>query len=122
MSERTFALQLGSPIGSPHPERPLPTITVPADATDDEIHRQAILHALAALGEGVCPHCAWDLRPAIGDTQEPRSPGAGRPWLYCQNCPCYWSADHTQQLVTWEAWWAWKGADPFPNVNEDGPR
>ncbi|MER7500464.1 hypothetical protein AB0L05_27780 [Nonomuraea pusilla] len=119
MSERTFRVQMGTPIGEPHPDRPLPTITVPANATDDEIHEQSMRHALAALGEGICPHCAHDLRQAIGQSEDPHSYGSTeRPWLYCPNCPCYWQADHAQERVTWEAWWPWEGIE-HPSVIED---
>jgi hypothetical protein len=119
MSERTFRVNMGSPVGKPHPDRPLPVVTVPADATEDDIHRQGMLHALASLGEGICPHCAHDLRQAIGDSEDPHSYGTrGRPWLYCRNCPCYWQPDHDRQRVTWEAWWAWEGVE-HPSVAED---
>lgn len=97
-------------------ERPRPAIIIPADSTRDEINRLHVLHALGALSEGMCPSCAGDLRQATED------PGRGSSWLYCRNCPCFWQADHTEQRVTWEAWWTWEGVDPSPNVNEDPRR
>ncbi|MER5649683.1 hypothetical protein [Streptosporangium sp. NPDC002524] len=85
----------------PRPARPRPALTVPAGTPREEIERLGVLHSLAALGEGICPACGEDLRPAVGDSQQ--TPGAGRLRLYCRSCPCYWQADHEAQEVTWEA-------------------
>lgn len=99
-------------MSKPHPERPRPTITIPADATEEERNRIYTLHVLAALSESMCPTCAGDLRPAEGDSHDEPT---GRPWLHCQNCACYWQADHERQEWVREAWWAWEGVDPSPH-------
>lgn len=111
MSEvRIFRFIAGHPVGEPHPGRPIPAITVPAGMTDDEIERLGWIHALAALGEGMCPQCAHGLAAPPFASRNLHSAGKlGTPWLYCRNCPCYWQADHSEQRVTWEAWWAWEG-------------
>lgn len=87
-------------------ERPRPTVVIPAHATPVERHQLIMLHAFAALGEGICPSCAGDLQPTEGDSH---SEPTGRTWTRCRTCACYWQTHPERQEWTREEWWSWEG-------------